>query len=115
MADMAAIVLVFLLLQSLWQPIAKSVLIGQLIFFIPNSFFAWRTFRDMGASRIKQVARGFYLAETTKFALTVGLFAYSFMMLKPINVTCLFTGYAGLLFIHQCVAFFIVGRRSEQI
>ncbi|MBK8306034.1 MAG: ATP synthase subunit I [Gammaproteobacteria bacterium] len=56
----------------------KSLLIGGLIFLIPQSWFAWRVFRFSGAGAAREVVQGFYRGEAGKFLLTTAGFASAF-------------------------------------
>ena len=88
----------------------KSVMVGALIFLIPNGIFAWFVFRKITRVNFMVINQAFYRAESMKFMTTAGLFAYSFKMLQPISAATIFATYGLLFVVHQVLAAFIVGR-----
>lgn len=88
----------------------KSVMVGTLIFLIPNGLFAWFVFRNITKVNFMIINQSFYRAESMKFVITAGLFAYSFKMLQPINAAYIFAVYGLLFVVHQVLAALIVGR-----
>ena len=90
----------------------KSVLVGTLIFLIPNGIFAWFVFRNVTKVNFMIVNQSFYRAESIKFVMTAGLFAYSFKMLQPISAAIIFAVYGSLFVVHQVFAALIVGRNQ---
>lgn len=92
-----AVIVTFFLLQKG----SKAVIIGGLIFYIPNSLFAWRAFRFQGAKYAKEIISSFYLGQSSKFILTVFLFAIAFKMLQPINAQVLFVTFIAAFIGHQ--------------
>ena len=97
----------------LWQNelLAKSVLLGFLIFILPHTFFAWRAFKVMGAAKIREVANAMFAAEIGKFIFTISLFAYSFTMVATLNVLALFLAYVAIFIVHQGASFYWLGRK----
>ncbi len=61
--------------------IATSVLLGGLIFLLPNMLFTLLAFRFVGASQNKQVVSSFYLGEALKLSLVAILFVLTFASL----------------------------------
>ncbi len=78
----------------------KSLLIGGLIFLIPQSWFAWRVFRFSGASAAREVVQGFYRGEAGKFLLTTAGFASAFLVAVPLHAAALFGAYIALHVVH---------------
>lgn len=98
-----------LFLVTAVSPISsRSVAIGWVIFFIPNSFFAWRAFRFQGAKYAKEMVSSFYLGQSSKFLLTVFLFAIAFKMLQPIDATALFVTFIAAFVGHQVALLLIL-------
>ncbi|MBK6287923.1 MAG: ATP synthase subunit I [Gammaproteobacteria bacterium] len=78
----------------------KSLLIGGLIFLIPQSWFAWRVFRFSGAGAAREVVQGFYRGEAGKFLLTTAGFASAFLIAGPLQAAALFGAYIVLHVVH---------------
>jgi len=72
---------------------AYSVLLGGLICLVPNTWFAYRTFRFQGARAAREIVRSFYAGEAGKLALTALMFAGVFIGIKPLNALALFAGF----------------------
>ncbi|WP_432455278.1 MULTISPECIES: ATP synthase subunit I [unclassified Agarivorans] len=64
------------------KDIAISVLLGGIIFLLPNSLFTLMAFRFVGATKQKQVVTSFYLGEVVKLSLIAILFVLVFTLLK---------------------------------
>lgn len=79
---------------------AYSALLGGVVCFVPNLYFAWAAFRHQGAQAAKQVIRSFYKAEAVKFGLTVVLFALVFIAVRPLNPISFFLTYAVVQSVH---------------
>lgn len=97
----------FLLLAAgicLWfdQVITYSVLIGGMIFIIPNVYFSFYAFRYRGARIAHLVLMSFYRGEIGKFLLSIVGFAVAFTLVEPLNVLSVFSAYIALTII-QCV------------
>ena len=108
--DMLAIVMGVALLMLVSRVSAVSVLVGGLIFFIPNASFAWMSFRVMGARQMHEIKQRFYRAEVVKFTLTIGLFVYAMVKLPTLNISTLFAAYIVFWLIHQLAAFKLIGQ-----
>lgn len=74
--------------------IALCVLLGGLIYWIPNAYFTLYAFRFRGAQAAAAVLRSMYRGETGKFMLTVVGFALVFTLVKPIEPISLFVSYS---------------------
>ena len=85
-----------------------SVVLGGLIFLIPNAYFAVCVFRYNSQLADRAVLHNFYKGETGKFLLSYVGFAAVFVLVKSINVVALFAAYIGLTLIQL---FFIVRLR----
>jgi ATP synthase protein I len=92
--------------------VSKAVIMAFVIFWLPNKIFSLRVFKWVGAKYAKQVARSFYLAESSKFGSTLLLFALSFKMLQPINAGWLLSLYLGFFVVHQIALFGILQREA---
>lgn len=78
--------------------VAKSLLIGGLISVLPNAYFARQVFKYAGAAYARQVSQSFYRGEAGKFIATVGLFAATFALVKPLSPIAVFSAYlVGML------------------
>jgi ATP synthase protein I len=76
--------------------IAYSVLIGGLIFILPNLYFAAYAFRYRGAQAAPIVLKSFYRGEAGKFLLSGVGFAIAFTLVQPLEVLVLFGAYIAL-------------------
>ena len=65
---------------------AVSALVGGVISIIPNSVFAYKTFKYAGASSSKKVIESFYSGEKMKMVITVFLLALAFKFLVIIPI-----------------------------
>ncbi len=102
---------VFLISLLREKILAESLMLGFIIFIVPHSVFAWRSFKVMGAARITEITNAMFAAEVTKFLLTTLLFLYSFTMVEALNVLALFLAYGVIFIFHQCVSFCMLGRK----
>lgn len=73
--------------------IAFNALVGGMISWIANAWFARMAFRYGGARQMAQVARAFYLGESGKFVLATSLFVIAFVTIRPLQPIALFGGY----------------------
>lgn len=71
-----------------------SALLGGLIAWLPNTYFALRAFRYRGARAVQKIVRSFYAGAFGKMILTMALFAIVFIKVKPIGALALFVGFA---------------------
>ena len=76
--------------------ICYSVLLGGLIFLVPNIYFAICSFRRNDESTGSTILRNFYKGEAGKFLLSSIGFAVAFTLVSPINGLALFATYIGL-------------------
>ena len=72
---------------------AYSLLIGGLISLIPGTIFASRVFKYRGARAAALIAREVKRGEAVKLLLTGAGFALSFIVVEPLNVVALFSGF----------------------
>jgi ATP synthase protein I len=79
----------------------KAVFLGGLIFLLPHGWFAWRVFRRRGAGSAREVAQGFYRAETGKFLLTAAGFALAFNALGSEGAAWLMGSFAVMLLLNS--------------
>jgi ATP synthase protein I len=77
--------------------LAYSVLLGGLISLIPNTGFAFLVFRQSGARAVGAVVRNALLGELMKLVLIGAGFALVFVLVDPLHVIGLFTGF---VFVH---------------
>lgn len=91
--------LIVLLLAALvsWQWLGSvagySALLGGLIAWLPNLYFAHKAFRFSGARAARDIVRSFYAGEAGKLILTFVLFALTFAGVKPLEAPALFGAY----------------------
>jgi ATP synthase protein I len=85
---------------SLWwidSAVAYSVLIGGLIYWIPNAYFTLYAFRYKGARAASAVLHSIYRGEVGKFVLTAVGFALAFVFVKPLDIISLFLAYVVVM------------------
>lgn len=95
----AQLILVFVLplfCLTIDKVTAYSVLIGALIYFVPNMYFVYRAFKYSGARSARMILRSFYAGESIKLFMTAILFGLTFAFVKPISVLALFGGFIAL-------------------
>ena len=95
-------VLLLLAAISLWwidHTLSYSILIGGLIYLIPNMYFALHAFRFRGAQAAQYILLGFYRGEIGKFLLSCVGFAIVFTFVNPLNMLGLFIAYSCLTII----------------
>lgn len=71
-----------------------SALLGGLIAWLPNMYFALRAFRYRGARAAQKIVRSFYAGAFGKMILTMAMFAVVFIKVKPLGALALFVGFA---------------------
>lgn len=76
--------------------LAYSVLIGGLIYWVPNAYFTLYAFRFRGAQAAANVLRSMYRGEFGKFLLTGVGFALAFVLVKPLDSIGLFAAFIGM-------------------
>ncbi len=92
-------VLVLLTVVCFWwfNPIiAYSILIGGLIYWLPNMYFATYAFLFRGARAASDMLASFYRGEIGKFLLSSVGFATAFVLIKPLDVVSLLGAYIVL-------------------
>jgi ATP synthase protein I len=77
--------------------VAYSVLLGGLISLIPSTGFAYLVFRESGARAVGAIVRNTLLGELMKLGLVGAGFALVFVLVDPLHVIGLFTGF---VFVH---------------
>lgn len=76
------------------QLTGQSALLGGLIAWLPNTYFALRAFRYRGARAAQKIVRSFYAGAFGKMILTMAMFAIVFIKVKPLGALALFVGFA---------------------
>ncbi len=72
---------------------AWSALAGGLASFVPNVYFAYRTFQYSGARAVNAIARSMFAGEVGKLALMALIFIVLFKYQKTLNHGALFSGF----------------------
>jgi ATP synthase protein I len=80
---------------------ARSVLLGGLIFLLPQAWFTWRAFRVRGAAAAQAVVQGFYRAEAGKFLMVTAGFALAFNLAGPLQAQWLFGSYVLMFLLNS--------------
>ncbi|CAE6966524.1 UNVERIFIED_CONTAM: atpI [Trichonephila clavipes] len=94
---MAQLVVLLLAATLTWQwrgnVAGYSALLGGMIAWLPNLYFAHKAFRYSGARAAREIVRSFYAGEAGKLILTFVLFALTFAGVKPLEAPMLFGVY----------------------
>ncbi|MEM7207769.1 MAG: ATP synthase subunit I [Pseudomonadota bacterium] len=92
------------LIVSLWSLTAAiSMLVGALIGFLPNAYFALRVF-DTSRGRSAQATRSaIYSGAAGKVIVTAALFSVAFLLLSPLHAPALFAGFIAVQLMHWLV------------
>lgn len=90
---MAQLVVLLLAATLTWQwrgnVAGYSALLGGMIAWLPNLYFAHKAFRYSGARAAREIVRSFYAGEAGKLILTFVLFALTFAGVKPLEAPML--------------------------
>lgn len=90
-------VLFFLLVEG--KAAAGNAILGGLIALLPNVYFALKTFRYFGAQSAVSITLSLWSGEMGKYVLTVAMFVFVFMVIKPTNLIALFISYFLVLIV----------------
>jgi ATP synthase protein I len=83
-----------------WSSVlAYSVLIGGLIQICPQAWFTRQAFRYTGARKVQSIVRAMYWGETGKIVLTTVLFTVSFVTVKPLFVSAVFSSFVVMILV----------------
>nr|WP_256662637.1 F0F1 ATP synthase subunit I [Stutzerimonas degradans] len=74
-----------------------SALLGGLIAWLANLYFAYKAFRYFGARSTRAIIQSFWSGEMGKQILAAALFALVFVGVRPLEPVALFTGYLLVL------------------
>jgi len=74
-----------------------SALLGGLIAFLANLYFAFKAFRYFGARSARAIVQSLWAGEMGKQILAAALFALVFVGVKPLQPAALFVGYLLVL------------------
>jgi ATP synthase protein I len=103
----AACAILSLLALSLSKVVAFSLLLGMLIFIIPNAYFTHYAFRFQGSKWAPWVRQSFMFGEMGKLSLTSVGFALTFVFVDPLHVGALFVGFTLMIIIQWWLARYI--------
>lgn len=101
---LAQLIVLLLAAVVVWQWLGDiagySALLGGLIAWLPNMYFALKAFRFSGARAAREIVRSFYAGEAGKLVLTFVLFALTFAGVKPLVAPALFGVYLLTLMVN---------------
>lgn len=80
--------------------LAKSILIGGLLFLLPSIYFGLMTFRLNSDNLPRLALHNLYRGEVGKFMLTSMGFAVAFVMFKPLDIIALFSSFILMMLIN---------------
>jgi len=96
MAESAVLVIVVTITWLITDGIAASILLGGLVFLVPQAWFTRHAFRYQGAQSAPLVVRSFYRGEAGKFVLTCTLFIAVFVLNKSLHAVSFIGAFAAL-------------------
>jgi len=79
---------------------ALSVLLGGLVYWVPNAYFTLYAFRFRGAQAAILILRSMYRGEFGKLLLTGIGFALVFVLVRPLDPIGLFAAFIGMTVSH---------------
>ena len=87
-----------MLCAGLWGWVAGySGLLGGLIAWLANVYFAFKAFRYFGARSAKAIVQSLWAGEMGKQILAAALFALLFVVVRPLEPLAVFAGYLVVL------------------
>lgn len=94
-------------LLALWygQIQAKSLVLGALVFVIPNLYFTHYAFRYSGADASDWIKQSFLWGQTGKLLLAIFGFALVFRYVNPLAKEWFFTGYILLIILQWWLSY----------
>ena len=92
---------------------AYSVLLGSVVYILPNIYFVRCAFRKVESQTPQSMMSWFYIGEAVKILLTVALFAICFALVKPLNVALLFAAYIVMMIVNLAGMALIKGNIEE--
>ncbi len=93
---------------------AYSVLLGSVVYILPNIYFVRCAFRKVESQTPQSMMSWFYIGEAVKILLTVALFAICFALVKPLNVALLFAAYIVMMIVNLAGMALIKGNIEEK-
>ncbi|MFT7558416.1 MAG: ATP synthase protein I [Flavobacteriales bacterium] len=94
------------LVYCVYQKATVSLLLGALVFVLPNLLFTRYTFRYRGANNAIEIYRSFQFGETVKLVATVLGFALVFKYVQQLNILVFFAAYVSMV----TLQFYIAGK-----
>lgn len=95
------------------QVAGLSALLGGLIAWVPNMYFALRAFRYRGARVAQKIVRSFYAGAFGKYVLTMVMFGIVFIKVRPLNALALFFGFIVVMAMYWIVPFLVALTRRR--
>lgn len=92
---------------------ALGALLGGIIVWAPNCYFAFRAFKHRGARAARLIVRSFYTGAAGKMLLTAGMFTLVFVNVEPLNAPAVFIGFASVQMLNWVVPL-IVNRQDAR-
>jgi len=89
-----------------------SFLIGCLIQIAGGAYFTWLAYRYQGARQVKSMVQTMYRGQSGKLLLAAGMFAATFILIKPLNALLVFIGYITMLVLHGLLVVRVVKQRT---
>jgi ATP synthase protein I len=96
LAESGVLILLTVPAWLLDEVVGRSILLGGLIFLVPQAWFSWRVFRERGAKFASEVVQSFYRGEAGKLLLATLGFAVVFALARPLDAAALFAAYVVL-------------------
>lgn len=95
--QLALLLPVTLVLVAVSKVVAYSVLLGGLLFILPNTYFTVYAYRYTGADSAQLMVRAFYRGQFGKLLLAVVGFAVILRLVHPLHVPALMAAYCLMI------------------
>lgn len=95
--QLAMLLPVSLVLVTVSKVVAHSVLLGGLLFILPNAYFTIYAFRYSAADSAERVTRAFYWGQFGKIVLTIAGFAVVLRLVQPLHMPALMAAYCLMI------------------
>lgn len=79
---------------------AYSVLLGGVVYIVPNIYFVRSAFKSEKVETPQSILSRFYVAEAQKFLLTIVMFAICFALIKPLHAVAFFAAYVLIMVVN---------------
>lgn len=94
------VVVAFLLYKFCGLVIAYSVLLGGMVYVLPNLCFVRSALKDLESQVPQVILSRFYIGEAQKFLLAMTMFTVCFALVEPLHTVSFFVAYGLIMIIN---------------